>query len=125
MATIKKSKAAMKGVKKAQNGDSTKPRKVITEKNLYEKFIPSYREMMTGVGNRKQAPDSTIEKYIKKGYFRRDPQSLDLFPTEKYRKAGNKIPKEDLKKGGKVVAKKSVIKKAVVKKSVKKSVKKK
>lgn len=124
MATIKKAKSGIKSIKKAQNGDSTKARKVVTEKDLYEKFIPSNRQMMTGVGPSKTAiktnkSDSILKQRIKEGLFKQDPKSGDIFPTEKYYKPGRKISGE-LKKGGKIAAKK-----AVVKKSIKKSVKKK
>jgi len=124
MATIKKTK----GIKKAQAGDTTKPKRVVTEKDLYEKFIPSNRQMMTGVGPSKTAirtnkSDSILKQRIKEGLFTQDPKSGDIFPTEKYYKPGRKVSGE-LKKGGKVAAKKAVVKK-VVKKAIKKSVKKK
>jgi len=120
MAKIKKVNSRPKPVtkiKKAQTGtDTTKARKVITEKEVLNEWRPTNVERMRGGAYRPQASDSLINQRIKEGVIRRDPKSGDIFPTEKYYKPGRKLSGE-LKKGGKVV------KKAV--KLIKKSIKKK
>lgn len=133
---IKKAKSGSK-IKKAQGGRSVSvanrinPRtidrlsksdrfgtpKPVTEKDLYEKFIPSERERLVTGPQRTQAADSTINRLIKEGKLFRNADG-DIFPTDKLNPPRMKAAGE-LKRGGKV-AKKSVVKKSAVKKAVKK-----
>lgn len=106
---------AVSKMRNMKNSDSTGTRKVITEKEVYDEFRPSLRTFMTQ-SDRKQAPDSVVNDFIKRGIYRKDPKSGDLFPGPNYNKP-QRVPAQPqrtpLKNGGKAKAKygKSVKKK--------------
>lgn len=115
-----------KKIKKAQTGTDTSKlvtRKPITEKDLYDKLIPSERERLTTGPQRAQAADSTINRLIREGKLRRNADG-DIFPTDKLNPPRRKVAGE-LKRGGKVMKKAVKVVKKAVKKVVKKSAKKK
>jgi len=70
-----------KGIKKAQNG-----KEVVTERKLMPKFIDLERARMKGPSEK---IDTTARNAaIKRGEFREDPKSGDLFPIKKKAKSG-------------------------------------
>ena len=100
-------------IRKAQTG-----KELVTEKKLMPKWISSDIKRLEGPPS-KNIDTSSRSKNIKKGYFREDPKSGDLIPTEKYY-AAKKVGA--IKKGGGKISK---VKKVVSVKTRSKSSRKK
>lgn len=103
-----------KSVKKAQSGDTTRAKNLVTEKKLMPKFIDVERQRVKGPSEK--IDTVARKKAIKEGKFYEDPKTGDLFPVRKKAKSGAALKKQAakaiaMKKAGK--APKKAAKKAM------------